>query len=355
MLRFMVFLLFLPFQVSGEPNLSRADLKGAELEHLPPPLVDEEFPLSEASIALGKKLFHDNALSVTNTVSCAFCHLPNEAFSDPSLQPWGVRPARTTRRHSMPLFNLAWKPGPFRWDGEEETLRAQILRPISDPIELGENLATLPEKLAQIEDYPDRFSNVFGDAEVTSDRLAIAIEHYLFSLVSVDSKFDQAQKGLTDLTKEEERGKVLFFQPFANGEEGGKASCAQCHPTPFFTDYRFHNNGLSPRRRDKGREEVTGQKKDRYQFATPSLRNIEVTAPYMHDGRFATLAEVVAHYSSGLHQSESLAPSLAQLPKRGLQLSTSDQKALVAFLKTLTDPQFLEDESFKKVDPFSKY
>ena len=117
-------------------------------EHFPAPEVSEDYEATEESIALGAKLFHDNALSVTNTVSCAFCHLPHEAFSDPSLQPWGVRPSRSTRRHSMPLFNLAWKEGPFRWDGAEESLRAQILRPIADPIELGEDLATLPNKLA---------------------------------------------------------------------------------------------------------------------------------------------------------------------------------------------------------------
>lgn len=333
-------------------------LPGSPPSHFPAPLIPEGFEPTEESIALGKKLFHENALSVTNTVSCTFCHLSHEAFSDPSNQPWGVRPGQATRRHSMPLFNLAWKKGPFRWDGDEETLRGQILRPISDPIELGENLTTLPDKLAKVGNYPDLFDDVFGDSEINSERLAVAIEHYLLSLVSADSKFDQAEKGETELTEEEELGRTLFFQPVENGDGVKGAGCAQCHPAPLFTDNDFHNNGLVPRRRDRGREEVTGKKEDRFKFVTPSLRNIAITSPYMHDGRFATLEEVVAHYSANLYQSETLAPSLAKLPNRGLSLSTSEQAALVAFLKTLTDPVYLDEQEAPLIeveDPFAYY
>ena len=328
-------------------------------EHFPAPELAEDYGVTEESVALGAKLFHDNALSVTNTVSCAFCHLPHEAFSDPSLQPWGVRPERSTRRHSMPLFNLAWKKGPFRWDGAEDSLRAQILRPIADPIELGEDLTTLPAKLAKTGNYAELFEGVFGDAEITNERLAVAVEHYLFSLVSADSKFDQVEKGEENFTEEEERGRFLFFQPIV-GEDGVKgAGCAECHPAPFFTDHQFHNNGLSLRRRDKGREEVTGEKADRGKFSVPSLRNIEITSPYMHDGRFSTLEQVIAHYSEGLHKSASLDPTLAKLDGKGLQLSEEDEAALVAFLKTLTDPIYLEDseEEAKAIeveDPFAR-
>lgn len=323
-------------------------------EHFPAPELGEDFELTTESVLLGKTLFHDNALSVTNTVSCAFCHLPHEAFSDPSLQPWGVRPERSTRRHSMPLFNLAWKKGPFRWDGDEQSLRDQILRPITDPIELGEDLATLPKKLAAVGRYPELFGEAFGDSEITSERMAVAMEHYLFSLISADSKYDQAKKGEVALSEEEERGQFLFFQPI-EGEEGVKgAGCATCHPAPLFTDHQFHNNGLRIRRRDRGREEVTGEEADRGKFATPSLRNIEITSSYMHDGRFATLEEVVRHYSSGITKSGSLDPSLAKLPGKGLQLSKEDEAALVAFLKTLTDPIYLEEGTVEVEDPFAK-
>lgn len=350
MLRIFGILLSLWLVLGAEPSPAIA-----YPESFPEPQAQQDFAPTKESIALGRKLFHENALSVTNTVSCAFCHLPNEAFSDPSNHPWGVRPAQSTRRHSMPLFNLAWKEGPFRWDGDEDTLRGQILRPISDPIELGEDLTTLPAKLAKTGDYPSRFSLAFGDPEITSERLAVAIEHYLFSVISADSKFDRAEQGKAQLTKAELRGKELFFRPagIKNGEKG--AGCAQCHPAPLFTDHGFHNNGLSPRRRDAGREEVTGERGDRYQFSTPSLRNIEITAPYMHDARFATLAEVVEHYSSGLHKSATLAPSLAELRNNGLQLTDSDQAALVAFLKTLTDPLYEgEEETIEVDDPFAQ-
>ena len=136
------------------------------------------------------------------------------------------------------------------------------------------------------------------------------------------------------------------------------AGCATCHPAPLFTDHQFHNNGLTLRRRDKGREEVTKDKADRGKFVAPSLRNIEITSPYMHDGRFSSLEQVVGHYSSGIRKSESLDPNLAKLSGKGLQLSEEDEAALVAFLKTLTDPIYLQDgeeeEAIEVEDPFAR-
>ena len=320
----------------------------------PAPVKNASLPTQE-TVALGKKLFHDDALSVTGKVSCAFCHLPEEAFSDPALQPWGVQPARTTRRHSMPLFNLAWKKGPFRWDGAEESLQEQILRPITDPIELGENLETLPQKLIETGDYSERFQQAFGDAEINEKRLATAIEHYLFSLISADSRYEQAERGETVLSEQEERGKALFFNPVENSEKTEKgAGCAQCHPAPLFTDNGFHNNGLGLQRRDRGRAEVTKKAEDMSKFVTPSLRNIEVTSPYMHDARFATLEEVVAHYSGGIHPSKTLSPLLEA---KGLGLSAEEQADLVAFLRTLTDPIYEEEnpgEPIEVDDPFAQ-
>ncbi|MDP0491728.1 MAG: cytochrome c peroxidase, partial [Verrucomicrobiota bacterium JB023] len=326
-------------------------------KNFPFPNLPTDYPMSEERVELGKKLFFDDTLSVTNNVSCSFCHLPNEAFSDPALQPWGVRPERTTRRHSMPLVNLAWKRGPFRWDGEEPTLRGQMLRPIHDPFEMGEDLDALPDKLANKEEYPNLFAAAFGDPAITSERLAIALEQYILSLTSFDSKFDRAAKGEATLTEQEQRGFELFMTE--NDPRLGLtgADCFHCHAGVFFTNHRFHNNGLKPnRRKDLGLEETTGRETDRYKFSTPSLRNVEITAPYMHDGRFSTLEEVVEHYSTGIHRSPTLDPNISKHPGPGLELSTEDKAALVAFMKTLTDPQFLPEDGLPKedVDPFSE-
>ncbi|MBK1834480.1 cytochrome-c peroxidase [Roseibacillus ishigakijimensis] len=340
------FPLFLPLALAADQSAPSAG--NLLLDHppeVPAPELPRDYPLSAARIALGQRLFFDDALASKKEVSCAFCHLPQEAFSDPSLQPWGVQPAHTTRRHSMPLFNLAWKKGPFRWDGEEPTLRGQMLRPIVDPIEMGENLATLPAKLAAREGYLAQFQAAFGDQEITPERLAIALEQYVLTLTSFDSRYDQAQRGGDELTALEKRGESLFF---TSPTEGG-AGCARCHPAPFFTDHGFHNNGLPLRKSDHGREEVTGEARDRGKFATPSLRNIAVTASYMHDGRFATLAEVVAHYATAKEESPSLPKDL-----RELRLDQEEQAVLVAFLETLSDPQFAEpsEPDPREVDPF---
>ncbi|MEM9081064.1 MAG: MbnP family protein [Verrucomicrobiota bacterium] len=313
-------------------------------QHFPLPNLPTDYPLTNERITLGQKLFFDEALSITNSVSCAFCHIPSEAFSDPAIKPWGVQPAKTTKRHSMPLLNLAWKNTPFRWDGDEPSLRTQVLRPIEDPLEMGENLATLPAKLSKLPAYPDLFSQAFGDPEITSERLAVALEQYILSLTSFDSKFDRATKGTASLTEEEKLGFQLFMTE--NDPRLGLrgADCFHCHSGAFFTNHRFHNNGLPPRNNDLGLEHATKRETDRFRFSTPSLRNIEITAPYMHDGRFNSLKEVVEFYSSGIHRSPTLDPNIAKHPGNGLNLTNEEQAALVAFLKTLTDPRFQAQE-----------
>lgn len=240
----------------------------------------------------------------------------------------------------MPLFNLAWGHS-FFWDGRAKSLREQVLKPIEDPLEMNAKLDDVLAKLGADRDYPRLFAAAFGSAGVTRERLALVLEQFLLTLVSQDSKFDRAAKKLGTLTDEERRGLELFVTENdpARGLRG--ADCFHCHGGNLFTNGQFANNGLAPRD-DAGRFEVTGGESDRGKFKVPSLRNVAATAPYMHDGRFQTLEEVVEHYDSGVHRSATLDPNLAKHPASGLGLSAADKRALVAFLETLTDEEFLK-------------
>ena len=300
----------------------------------PVPDLPRDNPLTEERVALGKALFNETALSRDGTLSCASCHVANFAFTDARRFSLGVRGQKGTR-NSMPLFNLAWKTS-FFWDGRAPSLRAQALMPIEDHTELDETLDRVTAKLAAMKEYPPLFAAAFSAPEITSEKLGLAIEQFLLTLTAFNAKFDHALRGKATLSDDEKRGFELFMTEFdpRTGQRG--ADCFHCHGGPLFSDHQFHNNGLAPTD-DTGRFRITKLESDRHKFATPSLRNVARTAPYMHDGRFATLEEVVAHYSTGLHRSPTLDPNLAKHPDGGLQLSAADQRALVAFLKTLTE------------------
>lgn len=290
---------------------------------------------SPARKALGERLFHDARLSVDNTVSCAACHLPEFAFADDRPLSRGFE-GRTGLRNSPPLFNLAFKDH-FFWDGRVQTLREQVLVPIQDHREMAANLDYVITRLNRDKSLRQEVSKAYGDYKLTKKNLALALENYLLSIVSFDSPYDQSLTGKKVLTEIETKGKDLFFSPVSLGGAG----CFTCHSGPTFTDHQFRNNGLKPGPNgDRGRFAITRKPKDRDRFVTPSLRNIALTAPYMHDGRFDSLEEVLAHYHRKPHPSPTLAP---ELPKQGLQLSQSDQQALISFLKTLTDPQFIDE------------
>jgi cytochrome c peroxidase len=239
-------------------------------------------------------------------------------------------------RHAMPLLNLAWKRS-FFWDGRAPSLRAQALMPIQDHAEMDECLTNVASKLAARPRYPAAFQAAFGCMEITPEKIGLALEQYLLTLTSFDAKLDRAMRGAEKLTVEEKRGFQLFSTEYdpRRGQYG--ADCFHCHGGMLFQSQTFANNGLDAEFRDTGRAKVTGKDSDRGKFAVPSLRNVELTGPYMHDGRFATLEEVVAHYCTGVKRSASLDPNLAKHPNGGLPLTEADQKALVAFLKTLTD------------------
>ena len=299
----------------------------------PIPDLPRDNPLLEERVKLGKKLFHETALSRDDSISCASCHQSAAAFADPRPASIGVR-GHVGTRNAMPLFNLAWKTSYF-WDGRAPSLRAQVLMPIQDHTEMDETLDRVTAKLAKKDDYPALFRAAFGSEEITAEKLSLAVENFLLTLAAYDSKFDRALRGKATLSSDEQRGFELFMTEFEprTGQRG--ADCFHCHGGPLFSDHQFHNNGLTGT--DAGRFAVTQNEADRGKFATPSLRNIARTAPYMHDGRFTTLEEVIAHYSSGVHRSATLDPNLAKHPANGLDLSAEDQQALAAFLRTLTD------------------
>jgi cytochrome c peroxidase len=305
----------------------------------PQPDLPRDNPLTGEGVALGGRLFFDRRLSSNDRLSCAACHRPNDALSDPRRFSRGVN-GQIGTRNAPPLENLAWK-NLFFWDGRAKTLREQVLQPIQNPIEMHDTLPDVVAKISADNDYHRLFASAFGSPEITSDKIARALEQFLLVQVSFDSKFDHVINGNAKFTDEEQRGYELFNTEYdpRHGEFG--ADCFHCHGGPLFQSQDFANNGLDSAFRDLGRYIITKRAGDAGKFSVPSLRNVAVTAPYMHDGRFRTLDEVVEHYCTGMKRSATLDPNLAKHPDGGVPLSADDKRALVAFLKTLTDERFI--------------
>jgi cytochrome c peroxidase len=312
-------------------------------ERLPKVKLPEDNPLTVEGVELGRRLFNDARLSKDNAQSCASCHDYSRAFTDVRPQSLGATGERG-RRNAMPLMNLAWIKE-FFWDGRAKSLREQVLMPIQDAHEMNEKLDAVVAKLTADAEYLTQFKAAFGTTNITSDRMALALEQYLLTLVSQESKFDRAARKLDKLTAQEQQGLQLFVTEHdpARGLRG--ADCFHCHGGNLFSNHQFMNNGLEERPSDRGRMEVTGAENDRGKFKVPSLRNVALTAPYMHDGRFGTLEEVVEHYNGKLHRTRTLDPNLAKHPESGLGLSAEDKAALIAFLKTLTDESFVTSQT----------
>lgn len=318
------------------------------------PVIPADNPMTEEGVELGRHLFWDKQLSRNNTVSCGSCHSPAAAFGDNVAQSTGLY-GELTPRNSMALVNMAWNTS-FFWDGRAQTLEEQIRSPIHNPIEMDMDWATATARVETDSTYQDMFTAAFGTPCVDSIRISNAVAQFVRTMISSNSRFDEAYRyGGAALTPAEYRGLELFRAEggdpniYPGGQNGG--DCFHCHGGGLiqFTDQQFHNNGLDTVFADIGREGVTGLPYDRGLFKTPTLRNIELTAPYMHDGRFATLEEVIEHYNSGGHLSATLDP-LMKFPEVGLGLSEQDKDDLVKFLKTLTDTSFVNNPDFQ--DPY---
>ena len=307
----------------------------------PIPDLPRDNPLITERVDLGRTLFFEKQLSRNDRQSCADCH--QVVFGMGEHKPVSVgAEGQVGTRNAMPLFNLAWKKS-FFWDGRAASLREQALQPIQNPLEMHETLTNVVAKLTRARyDYATAFTRAFGSPEITPEKIGLAIEQYVLVQTSFNSKFDRVQRGEEQFTPSEQRGFELFATEYdpRRGQYG--ADCFHCHGGSLFQSQGFANNGLDDLfSKDPGRAKITGRDSDLGKFAVPSLRNIALTAPYMHDGRFKTLAEVIEHYATGVKRSATLDPNLAKHPDGGLPLTTADKQALVAFLQTLTDEKYV--------------
>lgn len=306
---------------------------------------------TDAGAALGRVLFYDKRLSHNGTVSCSSCHQQAHGFSDPARFSTGFE-GGLTGRNSMGLANARWylRRAMF-WDERAATLEVQVLQPIQNAVEMGLTLPELETRVAAEPYYQSLFTTAFGTPQVTSDRISRALAQFVRSMISTQTKFDAGVAvNFSNFTAQENQGRQLF---------NGQAGCAACHGTDnFVPGPAIFNNGLENPSVDKGRGEVTGLPQDEGLFKVPSLRNIALTAPYMHDGRFATLDQVVDHYNNGVVNHPNLSPQLRNPPggpgggqPRRLNLTAAQRASLVAFMRTLSDTSLPTDPKFS--DPFN--
>lgn len=313
--------------------------------HFPAPTLPADNPLTVQGVKLGKMIFHETMLSGDNSQSCASCHLQQFAFTDTSRFSIGIE-GLPGGRQAMSVFNMAWNTEGFFWDGRAPQLRDQALMPIQDPLEMNETLENVVTKLGDSQVYRDQFMRAFGSESVTSEKISLAMEQFMFTIVSYRSKYDEFLERTATLTESEERGRELFFaeyNPFFPEYSG--ADCAHCHSGANFENDQYMNNGLDSDMdmEDDGRMNVTQNSADRGKFKVTSLRNIALTFPYMHDGRFSTLEEVIEHYNTGIQLSSTTDAAISSTQTTGLMLDNQDVQDLKAFLLTLTDEQLISD------------
>mgnify|MGYP001166222955 FL=1 len=323
---------------------------------LPPPRIPSDNPLTEEGVQLGRMLFYDPILSSDSSQSCNSCHNQANAFTDNNNQfSVGVK-GTVGKRNSMAIFNLMWHIDGFFWDGSADILRHQAIQPIIDETEMNETIDHVIMKLNRSPLYKEHLQKAFLESTFDEKIIGKALEQFMLSIVSSNSKFDRVMLGLESFTDEEKVGQVIFNSESIplkdevdpNNPQNFGADCFHCHGNSLFMRREFLTNGLSDNG-DKGLGDVTGNPNDNYKFKTTSLRNIEKTAPYMHDGRFKTLEEVVQFYLSDMNASSAVdlsdSPNLHAL-KDSVYLSPEHKKALISFLKTLTDESLLTNEKY---------
>lgn len=298
-------------------------------------------PMTEEGVLLGRMLFYDPILSKDSTISCSSCHNQNNSFTDEKKLSLGVDNKEGTR-NSMHIVNALWSE-PFFWDGRAESLEKQALGPVPNPLEMNLSWAEAISRIKMHYEYPELFYNAFGTYNIDSNHVANAIAQFERTFISANSKWDEFRRSGKEpfefFTFQEFEGYNIFFT-----ETG---DCFHCHgQKEMLTDNLFHNNGLDDSFLDIGLEEVTGNSNDKGKFKTPSLRNVEFTAPYMHDGRFQTLEEVIEHYSFGVLHSSTIDPLMKKVNQGGLQLTFEERQSLIAFLKTFSDTTFIFNPEF---------
>ncbi len=291
-------------------------------------------PLSREGVALGRQLFYDPVLSRDSTISCASCHLSYTAFTHVDHELSHGIEDRIGTRNSPALMNLAWGKS-FMWDGAANHLDMQALAPIAAETEMDSDIATVVERLQSNPKYRQLFYQAFDDSTITGEHLLKAMAQFQLTFVSANSKYDQVKRG--------EAG-VAFSEQEQKGYKLYQANCASCHQEPLFTNQEFANNGLPMDSflQDHGRMNISQDPADDRKFKVPSLRNLKYSHPYMHDGRFAKLSQVINHYVKGIEKSETLAAELAG----GVALSPDEKIDLIAFLLTLTDQEFVFNRAY---------
>lgn len=311
-----------------------------EPEGFPKPMYGSGTPVvTEKGFELGRRLFYDGKLSRDGSVACANCHIQASAFSHHGHDISHGIDDKLGNRNAPALQNLAWIPE-FFWDGGVHDLDLFALAPLENPVEMDEKLPNVLQKLRNDTSYKKQFKEVFGSDEITTVHFLKALSQFQLALISANSRYDLALKGKTTLTNDEKEGSILF-----------QKKCSSCHEGSLFTDNSFRNNGLELylRDTDKGRYNVTLQDNDRYKYKVPSLRNVAVTAPYMHDGRFRSLEAVLKHYQKEVQKTPNLDGILQKNEKLGIELTDTESAKIIAFLKTLTDETFLTDKRFSEM------
>lgn len=316
----------------------------------------EKNPITKEGFELGKSLFYDGILSRDGSISCGECHRQDFGFTHHLHDLSHGIDNQIGLRNSSSLQNLAWEKT-FGWDGGVFDLDFFAISPIENPVEMDEKVSNVLDKLRKTDKYPPMFKNAFGTTEITSQRFLKALSQFLLSLVSSNSRYDKYLR--------KENG-VIFNETELAGMELFKQKCSSCHTGELFTDGSFRNNGLPPTERqqvvyrivdgvkkafiepviDDGRMRITELSEDKNKFKVPSLRNVEVTKPYMHDGRFQTLDEVLNHYANTVTATQNIDPILTQNGRLGIKLTETEKKQIIAFLRTLTDKEFLTDKRF---------
>jgi cytochrome c peroxidase len=324
--------------------------------------VPSDNPLTEEAVELGRRLFYDPRLSSNGTTSCATCHMQHLAFTDGRTTSVGVS-GKPLEFNSMSLANLMWGPQRFFWNGRAASLEDQALVPIQHADEMAQDLGRLVTELSADPRYRELFEAAYG--EISPSAVARALASFLRTLISSNSRYDRFLRGEIALDPREDLGRKLFMaHPDVKADLRG-ANCIDCHSQFLTSGFRtrydgFSNNGLDDEEHlQPGLQAVTGSPAHRGCFKVPSLRNVALTAPYMHDGRFATLEEVLDHYDSGIRRSSTLSPLIVEASNRGaatdgrisLHLTTEEKAAVIAFLHTLTDEEFVTAERFS--DPFA--